>query len=73
MSQENEERLRRHATAKLAGEHERRVHAEAETRAPQAALDVAAEGRQAQEARGASPEKEMGRLGWTKNVWPLLL
>ena len=45
MSQENEERLRRDSTAKLAEEHERRVHAEAETRAVQAALDVGTEGR----------------------------
>ena len=62
LSPENEERLRRDATAKLAEEHERRVHAESETRAVQAVLDVEAEGRKAQEARVASLEEEMGRL-----------
>ena len=51
MSQENEERLRRDATARLAEEHERRVHAEAETRVDQAVLDVEAGGTKAQEER----------------------
>ena len=65
LSQENKGRPRRDVTTKLAEEHERRVHAEAETRASQAALDVKAVGRKVQEARAASPE-EMGRLSLAK-------
>ena len=64
----NEELLRREATAKLAREQSRRVHAEVETRAAQAAVDVKADARRAQEARVASLE-EMARfsLVWIRS------
>lgn len=46
--------MRGEATAKLPGKQERRAHAEAGTRADQAALDVESEQRRGQDARAAS-------------------
>ena len=67
LSKEHEELLRREATAKLVREQERRVHAEAKSRAAQAALDIEAEQGRAQGARVASPEEEMARLSLVKD------
>ena len=62
LSKEKEELLRHEAMAKLAGEQERRAHAEAETRAAQAALRVEAEQRRAQDARVAILGDGIARL-----------
>ena len=67
MTQENEERLRRDTTEKLAEEHVRGVRVEAVTRAVQTALDIEAGERKAQEARVAG--LEMGLLSWMKARW----
>ena len=51
----------------MAGEQERRVHPEAETRAAQAALEVEVEQWRAQEARVASLEGEIALLSLVRD------